>query len=98
MSRLKFTPLARQDLQDIGDYIARDNLSAALTFVHRLEERCLSLSQNPRIGRNCGDISPNLRSATEGDYLIFYRLQPNSIEVVRVVHGSRDINRLIFPD
>lgn len=98
MSRLKFTLLARQDFQDIGDYIAKDNLHAALTFVKRLEARCLSLSQNPRIGRKRDEMKTNLRSATEGDYLIFYRPLADGIEVMRVIHGSRDINKIVFSD
>jgi toxin ParE1/3/4 len=98
VSRLKFTLLARQDFQDIGDYIAKDNLRAALSFVQRLEGRCLSLSQNPRIGRKRDEVRPNLRSATEGDYLIFYRPLADGIEVMRVVHGSRDTRKILFSD
>ena len=37
------------------------------------------------------DLSPGLRSIPHGNYLIFYRLMNNGIEIVRVLHGSRDL-------
>jgi toxin ParE1/3/4 len=97
VKRLKLTPMAHQDLKDIGDYIAQDNLNAALSFVHRLKERCLALAHNPGIGRKRDDISPSVRSAAEGNYLIVYRQVTNNIEVLRIIHGMRDISRIVLP-
>ncbi len=96
MSRVKFTQLARNDFREIGDYIAKDSPVAAFNFVHRLEERCISLADHPGVGRKREEIMTNLRSATEGDYVVFYLALRDGIEVVRVIHGKRDIAKINF--
>lgn len=98
MSCLKFTRLAREDFQRIGDYIAKDNPIAAFNFVHRLQERCSSLAEHPGTGHKRDELSPNLRSATEGEYVIFYRTLPDAIEIMRVIHGKRDLSKISFSD
>lgn len=96
MSRLKLTRLAREDLQEIGDYIGKDNPVAAVNFVHRIQGRCVSLAENPGIGRKRDEICPNMRSATEGEYVIFYRTLADGIEIIRVIHGKRDLGKVSF--
>ena len=49
--RARFTPLAEADLEDIGDYIARDSRQRALSFVRKLRERCVKIAQLPRAAR-----------------------------------------------
>lgn len=98
MSRLKFTQLAREDLLNIGDYIAKDNPIAALDFVHRLQERCILLTDHPGSGRKRDEIEPAMRSATEGEYVIFFRALPDGIEVIRIIHSKRDIGKISFSD
>jgi toxin ParE1/3/4 len=98
VSRVKLTKLARRDLQEIGDYIARDNRNAALSFVQRLKRRCTALGQSPGVGRKRDELEPDLRSAAEGNYIIFYRQRGNGIEVVRIIHGKMDIGKSAFVD
>ena len=98
MSRLKFTLLAQQDLLDIGDFIAKDNPAAAGSFVQQLQDRCLSLSENPRTGSKREELKPNLRSVSQGHYLIFYRPLTDGIEVIRIIHGARDIRKIPMSD
>jgi len=90
-----FSPLATADLQNIGQYIAKDNFQAALTLVDRLESRCKDAVANPRIGRNRLELQRGLRSLTEGDYVIFYRTLDSTIEIVRIVHGRRDLAKVL---
>jgi toxin ParE1/3/4 len=98
VSRLKFTQLAREDFQRIGDYIAKDNPVAAFNFVDRLQARCILLTDRPGIGRKRNEIKLNMRSATEGEYVIFYRALPDGIEIVRVIHSKRDLGKISFSD
>lgn len=95
MSTCRFTALAAGDLEEIHDYIALDSTRAALHFVQRLDKRCRELSELPLIGRSRPDILPALRSVTEGRYVIFYRQVPEGVEILRVLHSARDVNRLI---
>jgi toxin ParE1/3/4 len=90
--------LALQDLKNIGDYIAKDNVTAAHNFVGRLKEKCNLLAESPGIGRKRDELFPNVRSVTEGNYVIFYRQSGDAIEVIRVVHGKRDLGKLKFED
>ncbi|PYP84085.1 MAG: type II toxin-antitoxin system RelE/ParE family toxin [Blastocatellia bacterium AA13] len=95
MKRLSFTSQAEQDLVDIYDYIADDNPRAAILVMNQLEKRCKSLRLQPKVGRERNYIAPGLRSITESHYVIFYRLMPDEIQVIRVLHGARDVERLL---
>jgi len=52
------------------------------------------LADNPGLGRARDELRPGLRSFSAGRFLIFYRPLDNGIQVVRVVHGARDIGGL----
>jgi toxin ParE1/3/4 len=93
VNRISFTVPAQHDLGQILDYIAKDNLDAAVKHRQRLEKRWLTLLDQPRIGTKRDDIEPNLRSVTEGNYVIFYRIVPDGIQVVRVLRASQDTKR-----
>jgi toxin ParE1/3/4 len=53
------------------------------------------LSRHPLLGRSRTDLHPGLRSFPFGRYVIFYRPLDDGIEVVRVLHGARDIRRAL---
>lgn len=89
-----FAPLATADLQTIGTYIAQDNLQAALAVVDRLEQRCKDAVANPHIGRKRPELQIGLRSLTEWDYVIFYRALGGTVEIVRIIHGRRDVAKI----
>jgi plasmid stabilization system protein ParE len=61
VSQLKFSNLARLDLQSIHDYIASDNLDAATKFIEKLHYRCLSLAEAPKTGRSRDELSAGVR-------------------------------------
>jgi len=75
VGRYKLAKLALLDMDEIADYIAQDNLDAALALLIRLRQRCVSLSEHPGAGRQCEHIGENVRSATEGNYML--RFQPS---------------------
>ena len=91
MSRCLFTVPARDDLKDIHDFIARDDVEAAFRFVQRLEQRCKNIVDMPSMGRRRDDLLPGLRSVVEGEYLIFYRVSGDDVVIQRVIQGSRNL-------
>ncbi len=93
MKRVFLTKPAAQDLEEIYRYIAQDNTAAADKHRQRLEKLCLALVDHPRMGMKRDEIQPGLRSLAEGSYIIFYRSDAGGIQVVRVLHGSRDAQR-----
>jgi len=90
---------AEADLEEIGDWIAEDNPLRAITFVQALREKCLALATTPlgfplvpryeRLG---------VRRRPWRDYLIFYRLDDEAIEILHVLHAAQDYERILFPN
>jgi toxin ParE1/3/4 len=98
MNRARLSPQVRRDLKEIDEYISRDNPDAAARLISMIREKCLALSEQPGIGRNQSDLLPNLRSFPIGSYVIFYFPTRDGIEVVPILHGARDIERLFDVD
>ncbi|MBZ0185318.1 MAG: type II toxin-antitoxin system RelE/ParE family toxin, partial [Candidatus Obscuribacterales bacterium] len=46
MTTLIISPEARADLEEIGDYIAQDNVEAAISFIERLETCCMNIARS----------------------------------------------------
>lgn len=91
MNQLRFTREARVDLNDLFDYISRDKPRAAIGVVSRIEKKCRLLARRPMLGTPCDELSPGLRQTSVGTYVIYYRISPDGIEVIRVVSGFRDL-------
>lgn len=64
MNRISFTEPAAQDLEKIYEYIAMDNIAAAVKLRQRLEKRWFMLLNQPRIGTKRDEIEPEIRSVT----------------------------------
>lgn len=86
-----FTPRSAQDLDNIYEYIAQDSPYAAENFIDLLEKECNIISKSPEIGRPREELQPKLRSLPVGNHVIFYRSQEKIIEIIRILHGARDI-------
>jgi toxin ParE1/3/4 len=94
VKRYRLTIEAEKDLDEITDFIAADNPKAALRLIDGIEARCQALADMPGMGRGREELAPNLRSSHVGKYIIFYRPEDQGIEVIRVIHGHRDIPNL----
>ena len=91
MVRVLKRPLARVDLAEIWSYIADDSEAAADRFLDALEVKFALLATQPRMGRQRDELRADLRSFPAGRYVIFYLANADGIELVRVLHGARDI-------
>ena len=89
---------AKSDLVEIWDYVADDSEARADAFVDMIDQKLLALASSPGMGRARDEIAEGLRSFPVGRYVIFYRPIPEGVEIVRVLHGSRDIDVLFQPD
>jgi toxin ParE1/3/4 len=94
MSRLLIRPEAKVDLDDIWFYIAQDNPNNADRFLGQIQETTLSLANYPQMGTIRNELKADLRSHPIGNYLIFYFPLENGIDIVRVLHRSRNIGIL----
>jgi toxin ParE1/3/4 len=89
-----WTPRARRDFEEILEYLEENSPSAADRFATAVAVKCRSISRSPRIGRARNELTEGIRSTVVGDYLIFYRPTPSAIELVRVLHGARDLGSI----
>ena len=97
MPRYRITEEARADLDAIWLYVAeRGGIETADRLIDAFIERFPLLASTPGMGFAREDFAPGLRSFPVGDYLIFYRRASGHIDIVRVLHGSRDLPRF-FP-
>lgn len=101
-SSVLWTPQAREDLLDIYVTIGFDNPAAAERMYSAIEMHVETLASSPRIGVRRPEIAPSARVLVEGVYLILYETHPDtndgpvqSVEVVRIVHGHRDLSHVL---
>jgi plasmid stabilization system protein ParE len=85
MRRLVLSPAAGNDLVEICSYIAADSPAHADRFLERLHEKCARLAESPGMGAPRPEIAESLRSFPLGNYVIFYRSNPNAVEIARVL-------------
>lgn len=92
------TDEADADLERIGDFIAQDNPRRAASFVVELVESCKRLGSAPRrfpLVPRYEDT--RVRRRPYGEYVIFYRVEDAAVLVLRVLHGARDYEAILFP-
>lgn len=90
------SPEARASLNSIVDRIAGDNLPTALNWLQEIEALFSLLSTQPLMGyelatRRLGKV----RLHVFGNYLIYYRPIRDGVQILEVIHGARDQDRLV---
>jgi len=95
MSGFRLSHRAERDLEEIADYIADRNPSAAVREVERLLERFALLATQPLMGQLRDDLPDHPRAFSAGNYLVVYQPTVNGIEVARVVHAARDVASIL---
>ncbi|HEX9867839.1 MAG TPA: type II toxin-antitoxin system RelE/ParE family toxin [Candidatus Tectomicrobia bacterium] len=89
--------LAELDLTEHVTYLARDRPSAALRFIDAVERAFERLAAMPEIGPVHQFRNPRLRGIRMWpvpdfrNYLIFYRIAADEIQILRVLHAARDL-------
>ncbi|TAF08155.1 MAG: type II toxin-antitoxin system RelE/ParE family toxin [Nostocales cyanobacterium] len=98
MNNYRLSQLAEQDLEDIWVYLAQNNQIAADKEIAKILNSLPMLAQFPGMGRNRDDLLPELRSFPVKPYIVFYTPIDDRIEIVRVLHHSRDISSQFTTD
>ena len=94
MRTVRRTAQSRLDYLEIWLYIAERNYDAADKLIATFDQKLALLADFPGVGQARDDLIPGLRSLPVGSYLIFYRPRDDGIDLVRVVHGSRNLRKL----
>jgi toxin ParE1/3/4 len=91
MSLYRLSKEAEQDLEDLWVYLAARNDIAGDRQVAKLLDRFPMLAKFPTMGVSRDRLLEGLRSFPVKLYIIFYILVPDGIEILRIIHQSRDI-------
>jgi toxin ParE1/3/4 len=93
---LRYLPIAIDDLISIFDWIAGDSPANAMAFIEKLDQRISSLKIHPFLGRIPRDDQlKNYRLLVIESYLVFYVVHGRTVEIHRVVHGSRQLEDIL---
>jgi plasmid stabilization system protein ParE len=93
------TAAAEADLEIIADWIAKDNPTRAVTFIGELRQACETLSDFPYAFALVPRYEhADIRRRPQGNYLIFYRIVNDRVEILHVLNGARDYEAILFPD
>jgi len=99
MADLRWSLTAEADLQAIEDFIANDSVLHAVQFLDRLIHAAEQLTHAPKIGRVVPEFNrEDLRELLFRAYRIVYQVRGETVTVLRVVHGARDLARLVRRD
>lgn len=95
---VSITDEADADLESIGDFIARDNPARAVSFVAELLAACHFLATMPRAFPLVPPYEDSgVRRRPYRDYVIFYSVGDDAVQILHVLHGSRDYEAVLFP-
>jgi toxin ParE1/3/4 len=95
MGLIRRTPTSRRDYGGIWDYVSEHgSIPAADKLLREFDSALEFLSDFPGAGPARTELLARLRSFPVGNYLIFYRRIRGGIDLVRLVHGARDLRRV----
>lgn len=99
MSGYALTPLAKADIFDIWSYIAKDSEDVAARVEQAIYNACAFLADDPMCGHSRADLTARaLRFWTltrYPNYTIVYRPETSPLQVVAVLHGKRNMRRML---
>lgn len=100
-AKLILSPLAEEDLIEIGSFIARDDKARAFAFIRELRKFMQVVADAPGIGRIRFDllVEPHSIVFRRHPYVVFYEplVKEKGIRVLRVLHGARDHAQIFGP-
>ena len=83
---------AQKDFVAIVEYLDEHSPPAADRFVAAVEDKCRLLASFPELGRTRDELRRGLRSLAVRKYVIFYRVTATAVEILRILHGARDLS------
>ncbi|MEM7593843.1 MAG: type II toxin-antitoxin system RelE/ParE family toxin [Cyanobacteria bacterium P01_A01_bin.83] len=98
MSSYSFSDEAVKDINNICEYVARQNYQAASQLFDAIRKKCNLVAGFPNMGKSYSILATNLRGFVVEDYIVFYYPREDGIDIVRVVSGYRDLESLFLSD
>ena len=93
--KISWTEPALSDLENLHDYIKKDSEFYAKSFIEKIVNYVEYLSANPELGRQVPEANQtNIREIIFQNYRIIYQILNNNIQILTIIHSSRDIERM----
>lgn len=89
--RIEFSRFVEGDLAAIGDYIAQDNPTRAISFIQEIRAHLRRIGRNPLVYQLRPEIGEAARMAIVGRYVILFRIVGKVVRIERVVYGGRNL-------
>jgi toxin ParE1/3/4 len=92
---------ARADISHNYNYLRELSPNSALRFFDATRTTFAEIARNPEIGRKYFVTNPRLQDLRKWQvsgfrkYLIFYRIEKTSVEILRILHGTQDLERIL---
>jgi toxin ParE1/3/4 len=88
------SPRAHADIDEIWEYTAdRWGIDQAERYVRTLQFAVETIARDPQKGRSCDDIRQGYRKYRVGSHVPFYRVTPQGVDIVRVLHQRMDFSQ-----
>ncbi len=95
---IRYLSTAEKDLIDIFEYIKKDNPSAAISQLEKLDKSVSQLALNPFLGVTPKDErlkKLGYRILIVDKYLVFYVVKTGTVQIRRIIHGARRYSFLL---
>lgn len=94
MVEINWLKEAKNDLNEIYDYISKDSKKYAKRQVEKIFDRSLILKDHIHSGKIVEEVNnPDVREIIEGNYRIIYRIKSTfTIDILMVHHSARDLS------
>ena len=88
--KIIWSPLSLERVAEIANYIANDNLTAGERWVDGIFKTVELLEDLPKFGRIVPEIEKDdFREIIKGNYRIIYRVEPEQVSILTVLHGKK---------
>ena len=94
MANYRLSPAAQADLESIWDYTVRQWGEAQAEFYTRgIQAACEALINGTLVSQSAEDIRAGYRKVAVGSHVMFFRMQSDGVEIIRILHQSMDVER-----
>ena len=99
--RVEIDPQVAVDVEETFAFLSRTAVSLARRFTEAVADTIIEIQHDPKIGqrwesrqrRLAGLLWKRIRGFRK--YLVFYRVEGDTVRVCRVLHGARDLHNLL---
>jgi len=96
---IRYLPTAEKDLNDLFDYILKDNPTAAVSLLEKFDRSIAKLADHSELGVIPRDERLKRLGyrmlVIDEKYLVFYVVKPRSVQIRRIIHGARQYRFLL---